>query len=64
MPAKRQLSVAAQAKREHKCRSLRVPKSLSCHLIQHVDVRGAMIFSESRVCDGGKLQEAKMLSAR
>ena len=44
MPAKRQLSVAAQAKREHECRSLRVPKSLSRHLIQYVDVHGATIF--------------------
>ena len=59
MPAKRQLSVAAQAKRGRECRFLRVPKSLSRHLIQHGDVRGAMIFSESWARDGGKLQRSE-----
>jgi hypothetical protein len=59
MHAKRQLSVAAQAKRGRECRFLRVPKSLSRHLIQHVDVHGAMIFSESWVYDGGKLQRGE-----
>jgi hypothetical protein len=59
MHAKRQLSVAAQAERGRECRSCRVPKSFSRHLIEYVDAYGAMIFSESWVCEGDKLQRDK-----
>ena len=41
-----------------------MPKSLSRHLNVYVDVYGAMIFSESWVYDGGKLQSGENIECQ